>query len=128
MDNQQSKSNQVASRTHDPAGRFPWSYDEPEDERTLFWLEQVAACAKAEVLAQGYRSTDMANALKGLYGEFWFETEVGEDLAVPRCAWAVTTEMDDGPLVQRCTRRPHGPEVEHWFGLSGLAPEPGDKA
>ena len=42
-------------------------------------LEAIAEAAKAEVLAQGYRSTDMATALKAVYGEFWFETYLPPD-------------------------------------------------
>jgi hypothetical protein len=42
-------------------------------------LTAVAEAARAEVLAQGYRSTDMAKALKALYGEWWFEDYVSTD-------------------------------------------------
>ena len=79
---------------------------------------EVVGAARAEVLAQGYRSTDMAKALKALLGEFWFETGVEPEPA--RCEWSVTTEMDDGPLTQRCVLSPHGRDTGH--ALAALTP------
>lgn len=45
--------------------------DAAEAENERLWA--VVDAAKAEVRAQGYRSSDMARALKALEGEFWFE-------------------------------------------------------
>jgi hypothetical protein len=42
-------------------------------------LRAVAEAARAEVLARGYRSTDMAKAMKALWGEFWFETPLSNE-------------------------------------------------
>ena len=81
------------------------------DSERVEKLEAVAEAARAEVLAQGYRSTDMATAMKALWGEWWFETYVPPD--PPRCDWSYITEMDDGPLIQRCQLAPHGADVEH---------------
>ena len=72
--------------------------------------EKVCEAAQAEVVAQGYRSSDMARALKAFYGEFWYE-EYGRAPSV--CGFSVVTEMDDGPLVQRCMLAPHGAERSH---------------
>lgn len=80
-------------------------------------LQSVAEAARAEVLAVGYRSSDMARALQDLYGEFWFETYVPPDPPrPPTCGYAVTNEMDDGPLTQHCTLPPHGADIEHRYG------------
>ena len=75
----------------------------------------VAVCdaAKAEVVAQGYRSSDMARALEALCGEFWYEQYVTP--ARPTCGYVLSVEMDDGPLEQRCILGPHGSEREHHF-------------
>jgi hypothetical protein len=74
----------------------------------------VVDAAKAEVAAQGYRSSDMARALKTHCGEFWFETYNAP--GAPRCEWTVVTQMDDGPLPQRCALPPHGRETAHRYG------------
>ena len=103
-----------------------WTLLEPLPD--IMDLMAIAEAARAEVLAHGYRSSDMATAMKTLWGEFWLETYLPPEDPLSRCTWTVTSDMDDGPLTQRCTRRQHGPEVSHWYGLSGLAPEPGDLA
>lgn len=77
-------------------------------DNTLYRLEEVVACAMAEVLAKGYRSTDMANALKALAGEFWFEEYVEPNL----CRATFTEQMDDGPLGFRC-RLPFNHRDDH---------------
>ena len=75
--------------------------------------EKVIEAAKAEVLAQGYRSSDMARALEAYSGEFWFETHVPKRSPLPRCGYSVTVEMDDGPLDQVCALGPHDIHVKH---------------
>ncbi len=84
-------------------------------------LERVAAAAKAEVAANGYRSSDMARALKALDGEYWYEEYVQPSR--PFCCHRITVEMDDGPLIQECRRMPHGPDKEHSY-RAAYEPEP----
>ena len=45
-------------------------------ESRLAATERVVEAARAEVLAQGYRSTEMWKAMTALWGEYWFETYV----------------------------------------------------
>jgi hypothetical protein len=86
---------------------------EPKAPQTDETAKAVVAAAKAEVRAQGYRSTDMARALEAHSGAYWYETEVPDTPDV--CGFAVTTEMDDGPLIQRCVK-PCLHEGDHRFG------------
>ena len=89
----------------------------------LTWLrerldaaQKVCEAAKAEVAAQGYRSSDMARALKALYGEFWYEEYV--EPMPPVCGYSVVVEMDDGPLELWCIRGQHAPEQSHRMARS----------
>ena len=90
----------------------------------LVATEAVCDAAKAEVVAAGYRSSDMARALETLFGEFWYEEYFVPEH--PPCSYAFTVEMDDGPLERRCRLPPHGSEREHDFGRSHPESERGD--
>ena len=94
--------------------------DEIDALRTREELARAAVeAAKAEVRANGYRSSDMARALESLCGEFWFETDTTPEVGLLTiCGYAITTEMDDGPLTQLCQRPPHGVSVEHYYGAA----------